>query len=85
MAIYEYIHPKTGEVFEDIRPYKKADMPFVAPDGVKCKRVAISSSFCGWKGNKEVFEMDRDYVKKMKPKYIRFKDGHRERYDPRKH
>lgn len=84
MPIYEYEHPETGEVFEDLRSYKNRDKPFIAPDGVECKRKEVSS-FSGWKGDREVFEVDRDYAKKLKPKYVRFKDGHRERYDPTKH
>ena len=37
------------------------------------------------KTNMEPFEADPQYVKKMKPKYIKFNDGHREKYDPTKH
>ena len=83
--MYEYEHPETGEIFEDIRPFKNADKPFIAPDGVKCKRKEVPSAFSGWKGDKEVFEADPAHVKKMHPKYVKFKDGHRERYDPTKH
>jgi len=83
MAIYQYKHPKTGEIFEDIRKMKDSDKPFIAPDGIKCFR--IISKFQGWKGNKEVFEQDPSYVKKCRPKFVKFKDGHREKYDPTKH
>lgn len=88
MPIYEYIHPKTGEIFEKLRPIKDRNKPYVLEDGTKCKRLAISGSV-GYFGKsakeKESFELDRDYVKKCNPKYIRFRDGHRERYDPTKH
>ena len=82
--IYEYQHPETGDIFEDIRKYKDANKPFIAPDGVKCKKIEVSS-FTGWKGDREVFEVDPGYVKKCKPKYVKFRDGHREKYDPTKH
>lgn len=39
MPIYEFQHPKTGEVFEVLRPMSKSNDPFYAPDGVKCKKV----------------------------------------------
>ena len=83
MPNYEFEHPDTKEVFEDLRSIKDRDKPYISPDGKKCKR--IISSFTGWKKNKEVFEADRDYVKKCNPKYVKFQDGHRERYDPTKH
>lgn len=83
MAIYEYEHPDTGDIFEIMRPMSESDEPFFAPDGVECKRVM--SSFHGGKGDKEVFEVDPHYVKSKKPKYVRFRDGHREKYDPTKH
>ena len=35
--------------------------------------------------NKEVFEADRDYVRKCKPKYVKFRDGHREKYNETRH
>jgi len=85
MPIYEYEHPETGEIFDDIRPAKDRAKPFIAPDGVACPKRDVPSKFAGWKGNREVFEADRDLVKKTKPKYVKFKDGHRERYDPTKH
>jgi len=83
--IYEYEHPETGEVFDDIRPVKDRNKPFIAPDGIKCPKRDIPSAFTGWKGNREVFEMDPGYVKHSKPKYVKFRDGHREKFDPTKH
>ena len=83
--IYEFEHPENGEIFEDIRAIDDRDKPYYSPDGKLCKRKEISSSFNGWKKNKEVFEADREYVKKVKPKNIRFNDGHIEKYDPQKH
>ena len=85
MPIYEFEHPVTGEIFEEIRSFNDADNIFLAPDGVECKRRTFPSSVHGWKNDREVFEADRQLVKKTNPKYVKFKDGHRERYDPTKH
>ncbi len=81
MPIYEFQHPETGEIFDDLRPYKDADKPFIAPDGVECPRILSSCAIID--GNKDV--ADYDEVLKSKPKYLRFKDGHRERFDATKH
>lgn len=35
--------------------------------------------------DRECFEMDSHYVKQVNPKIIRFRDGHKERYDPTRH
>ena len=59
--------------------------PFMAPDGVKCERITVPKSVRGWKKNREVFEADPQYVKKLNPKNIKFQDGHIEKYDPQKH
>jgi len=83
MAIYVFEHPETGEIFETMRKMSESDKPFFAPDGIKCKR--IISKFTGWKKNKEVFEADSSFVKKCNPKYVKFQDGHREKYDSNKH
>ena len=84
MPIYEYQHPITKEIFEELRSIKDGNKVFSAPDGVKCKRIISLPGYCG-KGKREPFELDREYVKKVNPKYVRFNDGHRERYDPTKH
>jgi len=83
--MYEYEHPETGEIFDVIRSVKDRNKKYRAKDGVLCKRLEVPTKFSGWKGNKEVFEADSDYCKKMSPKYVKFKDGHRERYDSAKH
>lgn len=70
-----------------MRKISDRDKDFISPDGVRCKRV-ISSSV-GYVGlhekEREVFQVDRDYVKLCKPKKIRFRDGHVEKYDENKH
>jgi predicted nucleic acid-binding Zn ribbon protein len=83
VPIYEFEHPETGEIFEEMRKMKDADKPFVAPDGTVCKRIV--SNFMGKKAKNEVFEEDGAYVKSCRPKYVKFRDGHRERYDPTRH
>jgi hypothetical protein len=86
MPLYTYEHPKTGEVFEELRPLKNRNDPFVSPDGETCIRIIGSPGYCGRSENdREVFELDRDYCKKMAPKWVKFRDGHREKYDPNKH
>ena len=83
--IYSYVHPETGEVFDELRKVKDRNKPFISPDGKKCKRDKFPSRFSGWKGNREIFEVDPSYVKKMNPKFVRYQDGHKERYDSTKH
>jgi hypothetical protein len=84
--IYEFEHPKTGEIFEDIRSIEDRDKLFISEDGAKCKRVFCPSrlGYCG-KGDRECFELDRDYVKKVNPKRVKYRDGHSETYDPTRH
>lgn len=86
MPIYEYEHPKTKEIFEDIRTIKNRDKLFVAPDGAKCKRVKFPSQmgYCG-KGTREVYELDPHFCKQVNPKYIKLRSGEKIRYDPTKH
>ena len=35
---YEYKHPKTEEVFREIREFNDKDRPYEAPDGTMCPR-----------------------------------------------
>lgn len=91
MPIFQYEHPETGEIFEEIRTFKNYHDPLILEDGTKCERVLFPKPTKGTKGpaiinkNREVFQADTDYVKRSQPKYIKFNDGHRERYDPTKH
>lgn len=88
MPIYTYRNPKTGECFDEISKMLDSDKPFILEDGTECPRVFFPPTNRGnaiIDKNREFFEADPDYVKKMKPKYVKFKDGHRERYDPTKH
>jgi len=86
--IYFYENPKTKETFEKIRSFKDSDKPFVIEDGTICERIHFPETTRGpWikNNNAESFQKDPDYVKKLNPKYVKFRDGHRERYDPKKH
>lgn len=83
MPTYVFKHPETKEIFEEIRPMSDSDRPFYAPDGILCQKVI--SGFVVIDKNQEVFEMDESYTKLTNPKYVRFKDGHKEKYNPSKH
>ena len=85
MPIYSYQNPNTKEVFEVLRSFKDWDKPYILEDGTKCKRVFDYRNIGVIDKNAEVFQKDPDYVKKCKPKYIKYKDGHREKYDPTRH
>ena len=83
MPFYEYKHPVTGEIFQEFRKMSDSRKPFIAPDGEICKK--IFSRCAGWREGREVFELDRDYVKRCNPKKVKYRDGHSERYDSTKH
>jgi len=83
--MYCYQHPETGEIFEDIRSFKDMDKPYIAPDGVKCERIFVIKGLGIVDKNAECFQKDAAWVKSCNPKYVKFRDGHRERYDPNKH
>jgi len=98
MPIYYYKHFKTGEIFEEIRKIKDRDKKFIAPDGIECKRIFYNPNEEAIKKNVkknvrtsrageklEVFQADPTYVKKCRPKTIKFRDGHVEKYNPNKH
>ena len=88
MPIYEYENPNTGEVYEELRSISDRDKPYYNADGIECKRREIPSNvgYCGLsEGQREVFQLDSNYAKSVNPKYVKFRDGHRERYDPTKH
>jgi len=87
MPFYKYKHPETGEIFEDLRMITKCDEPFIADDGVECPRFVDWDNlrFSIMDKNEEVFQKDEEYTRLTNPKYIRFKDGHKEKYNPSKH
>jgi hypothetical protein len=89
---YYYKHPETGEIFSDQRMEGFEEKPFIHK-GVECELmpdyIPPSREQKNELGiinkNAECFEKDPYWVKKCKPKYIKFKDGHREKYDPTRH
>lgn len=88
MPIYIYRHPETSEEFETIRPWQKRDEPYIHNDGIECPRVEVPGSmgYCGLATKeREVFQVDRELVHKCKPKKIKFRDGHIEKFNPTKH
>jgi len=93
LPIYVYEHPETGELIEEIRPMSEHDQPLILEDGTVCERYnggflkedkKRKRDYRGVRGH-EGFEVDPDYYKTLKPKYVKFKDGHREKYNPNKH
>ena len=84
MPIYEYLNKETGEIFEEIRSIADRDKPYIDPDGVECPRI-FPSSVSGWLKGREVFQVDPEFVKKCNPKYVKYQDGHKEKYDPTRH
>ena len=94
IKFFWYKHPKTGEMFSDQRMVGYEETPFTIK-GVKCVLVRDYApperdpdnklNLALINKNREVFEADREFVKKCRPKYVKFQDGHRERYDSSKH
>lgn len=88
MPIYTYLHPKTKERFDIVRTISERNNPYIHIDGVKCQREEVphSMGYCGLATKeREVFQVDRELVHKCKPKKIKFRDGHTEKFDPQKH
>ena len=86
--LYTYENPITGKYFEEIATMANSDKPFILEDGTECPRIFFPPTKRGCaiiNKNREAFQVDPDFCKKVKPKYIKFKDGHRERYNPTKH
>ena len=83
MPLYEYEDPDTGEIFEEFRCMDDRNKPFISPSGKKCKKIVSRCS--GWVENREGWERDPSYYKKMKPKYVKDQQGNRHLYDPTKH
>ena len=90
---FYYKHPKTGKIYSDQRLPGFENVPYKAPDGEVCElqknytppAKKTKSTIGIIDKNAEVFEKDPAYVKKCNPKFVRFRDGHKERYDPTKH
>jgi len=86
--IYKFKHPKTCEIFSDFRNVENADDEFKAPDGIVCEPHGlhmIKKKSGVVVNGKEGFEKHPDYYKEMNPKFVKYRDGHKERYDPTRH
>ena len=92
ILFYYYKHPKTGEIFSDQRMEGYEERPYIK-NGVECKLVKNykpkrknkTTGIAIINKNREVWEADSHYVKKCNPKFVKYQDGHKERYDPGKH
>jgi len=93
IKFFWYKHPESGEMLSDQRMTGYEKKPLVVK-GVKCELVPDyeppikerdEHNLAIINKNREVFQADPDLVKKSRPKYVKFQDGHRERYDPTKH
>jgi len=86
-------HPKTGKIYSDQRLSGFENIPYKTSDGTVCDllkdysppKKEQKSSIGIIDKNAEVFQKDRNFIKKCNPRFIKFNDGHRERYDPSKH
>jgi hypothetical protein len=92
IKFYYYQHPQSKDIFSDQRFEEFKDKPYISPDGQKCLRIDYTPpkedkdiGILIIDKNAEFFQRDPEYVKACKPEYVRFKDGHREKYDPTKH
>ena len=90
---FYYKHPKTGKIYSDQRMIGFENAPYRASDGVECELLKDYSPPITERKNQlgiinknaEVFQKDSAYVKECNPRFVKFRDGHRERYDPTKH
>ena len=93
VKFYYYKHPKTNKIYSDQRMAGFEKVAYKAPDGVECELLKdyrppskpTKNSLGIIDKNAECFKKDAAYVRETNPKFIRFNDGHRERYDPTKH
>lgn len=89
MPIYCYRNPKDDSIIKVIRLFSESDKPYILDDGTECVRdreYELNSQSLGIVDkNGECFERYPDYVKSAKPKFVKFRDGHREKYDPTRH
>jgi hypothetical protein len=94
IRFFWYRHPETKEMHSDQRMVGYETKPLLK-GGVECELVPDYEppvidrendfNLAIINKNREVFQADPSYVKKCRPKYVKFQDGHRERYDPTKH
>ena len=93
LNFYYYKHPKTGKIYSDQRMKGYESKPYIAGDGIECEllknyspqRKKTKSQIGIIDKNAEVFQKDAKYVRDCNPRFVKFRDGHREKYDPTKH
>jgi hypothetical protein len=94
IKFYYYKHPISGEIFSDQRFEESKDVPYKSADGEICERIEkplkldesdSQVNILIINKNGEVFERFPEEVRAANPKYIEFRDGHKERYDPSRH
>jgi putative FmdB family regulatory protein len=81
MPFYTYGCSKCGVEQEIRRSMADIDATVVCKCGETCKRVF--TPIAGYSNDGDVANYND--VLKSKPKWLRFKDGHREKFDPTKH
>ena len=95
VKFFWYKHPKTGEMLSDQRMEGYETRPLIIK-GVKCELVpdytppekehkSIGVIRMYKDGQREVWEADPQYIKKVNPRFVKRQDGIIERYDPTKH
>ena len=93
IRFYYYQHPNTEKIYSEQRMDGFENKPYISPDGKKCKILKDynpfsnehKSTFGIINKNAECFEKDPAFVKKCRPKFVRYNDGHREKYDSTRH
>lgn len=88
--IFHYRHPRTGEIIKRSLPISSNQKkPIILENGAVCEYVPWYIIEKGSIGivdkNAEVWEKDPDYVRKLNPKFVRRRDGIKEKFDPTKH
>jgi hypothetical protein len=82
--IYQYRNEKTKEIFEVLRKIDDRNEPYLDKNGTKCERIEIPENlgYCGVSLNeREIWDLERDYVKKCSPKFVKTRSGKKIRYD----
>jgi predicted nucleic acid-binding Zn ribbon protein len=80
MPLYEYEHPVTKEIYTDFRSMKDADIPYISEDGIECKKIISIPGIVD--KNKEPYQYDSDYWRKVRPKHVKLRNGKKVKYDP---
>jgi hypothetical protein len=91
MPIYQYKGKINGKIYEISRSISEREKEYIAEDEEVCEFIPwylvekIKSNLGIIDKNAEAWEKDAEYVKKCAPKYVKYRDGHREKFDPTRH